>query len=1002
MRSFLPPALVLFFVLFINSLSPAQNESWIGDNGSGSLTSQRQLKKWNHQNELLVRAAEPLAAMANWLGGQSYPYARINQAWSLILNTQQEDILRGGASLKINEIAWNDQVLGMNIFASVLESSAGCVTHAMDTRTTGKALVVYNPVAIQREDVVEATLQYPEGAPENIAVTGPDGVDLPFQVTNRTKNSISLIILAKVPAIGLICLDIHPVKTQTEIKSSLVAGTGFIENEYYKVSVNAIGDISGILDKKINKELLSAPARLEFLQEHPEHNPALNMDWSDRKNPPVGFVDGNPRITLAELGPVKASLKIERTGWNSEFTQFITLYSGEAGKQVIFKNIINWQSKGVCLKASFPLSVSNRTATYYTGSGTIDRSVNNKDHFEFPTRNWIDLTDKSGTYGISLLNESIFGSDFPNEKTLRLTLLYTPGANVSHDQSTQDWGTHEIVYSLFGHKGDWSTGKPDFQSQFLNQPLLAFQVPSHPGFLGKSFSILKISSPQVDVKALKNAESGGMVIVRLQEMTGKDVVNAMVSLPGKILSAYETDGQEHKTGDAEIKDGKLVLNMKPFDSRSFALKLEPPVEKENEPVSFKMPLDYNEDVLSNDKNWKNGAFCPGGSAIPAELFPDLVKADGVEFKMGSRGDSQNNALSCRGQKIIVPKNGNFNHLYILASADSDTNGIFRIGDAKKVQKIQGYCGYIGQYDKRTWDHLGRIKSLEPGFIKRDEVVWYASHMHKDSADQPFHYGYLFKYEFGITPFTRYIQLPENPTIKIFAITLSDQPADHAVPVQPLYDDFSGRKTFSLKIEKRIVSEDFIPKAKIIAADNLSGKELPCKVSMNDYADMHSPNGVTVKYYYSGVEKIKGTLPPQGEVISSYTDGMFDLLPSDSVKDVWFHQGEGRLILDLQGSLAIDSIHLFSTLDTKRGPQVFSIWSSDKKLLPKITGDPAVAGWSCLARSVPPEVTDNGKILYTVIPDAKNPLTCRYLLWVSEESWHGPCYFREIDVFEKQK
>ena len=194
----------------------------------------------------------------------------------------------------------------------------------------------------------------------------------------------------------------------------------------------------------------------------------------------------------------------------------------------------------------------------------------------------------------------------------------------------------------------------------------------------------------------------------------------------------------------------------------------------------------------------------------------------------------------------------------------------------------------------------------------------------------------------------------------------------------------------------------IPKAKIIAASSHNLNDLPLKVTMKDYADLHSPNGVTVKYFYSGTEKIQGIIPIQGQIISSYNDGMFDLLPSDSVKDVWFEQGEGRLVMDLQNSLSIDSIHVFSTLDTKRGPQVFSLWTSDKKDQLSLTGDPKAGGWTYIARSSPPDIDDNAKIVYTIIPNKETPLSCRYLLWISEESGHGPYYFREIDVFEKQK
>ena len=70
-----------------------------------------------------------------------------------------------------------------------------------------------------------------------------------------------------------------------------------------------------------------------------------------------------------------------------------------------------------------------------------------------------------------------FGSDKPNDNTLRLTLLYTPGVRNNYmDQATQDWGRHDIVYGLYGHEGDWRQGQSEWQARRLNQPLVAFEV----------------------------------------------------------------------------------------------------------------------------------------------------------------------------------------------------------------------------------------------------------------------------------------------------------------------------------------------------------------------------------------------------------------------------------------------------------------------------------------------------------------------------------------------
>lgn len=969
---------------------------------AGSLTSQAYMKRWNRKNEQLAQAAEPLALAANWLGGLNYPQGVLNQAWWLVLGSQMHDILPGTCIPRAYEFAWNDEVLAMNLFASQLQTSAGVVIRAMDTRTTGKAVVVYNPLPIQREDVVEADISYPEGVPEFISVLDPDSKERPFQILGKTKFSIKILFLANLPSMGLTCFDVQTPKNAGAEKNTLITGVNFLENEYYKVVINTNGDVFSIIDKKLNKEMLSAPSRMEFLKEHPEYWPAWNMDWKDRKNPPIGFVDGSPKITLVEKGPVRVSFRIKRTGRNSGFIQYIRLAAGEAGKRIEFWNLVDWQSKGVSLKASFPLTASNNMATYNLGLGTFERPTNEEKKYEVPSREWFDLTDKSGNFGVSVLEDSKFGSDKPNDKTLRLTLLYTPVTNFYHDQATQDWGSHEFTYGLYSHKGDWRTGKSEWQGRSLNQPLKAFQVSNHPGFLGKSFSILQVNTSQVDIRAIKKAESGKEIIIRLQELFGKDASKVEVSMVWKITSAFEVDGQERKIGDATINNGKLTVDLTKYAIRSFAIQIEPPAEKMAEPSGIPIPLTYNQDVVSSDRNKKNGRFTENGYALPAELFPEKLTMDGIVFTFGNKADGQNNVLACQGQKIPLPKVVNYNRIYILAAATRDTNVTFKAGESKKNVRVQCYTGKIGQFDLRLWDKFGRIKGLETGFIKRDEVAWFATHVHKDTVNIPYQYAYIYKYAMDVSPAAGYLQLPNNESVKIFAISLADNPYDQIQPVQSLYDDFSGRKRFPLVLEKRIVSENMMPTAKLEYVRKRNLNDLPYKVTMKDYCDMHMPNGVIVKYFYSGTEKIKQNQPEQGMMINSINDGMFDLLPEDSLKDVWFEKGEGRIVMDLQKSIDIDSIHIFSVLDTKRGAPSFSFWISKSEDFPSVTGDPKPSEWQYVVSAPPADIWGNSKVVYTIIPEKEKPLTGRYLMWVSEESSHGPYYFREVDVFEKEK
>jgi alpha-mannosidase len=587
-------------------------------------------------------------------------------------------------------------------------------------------------------------------------------------------------------------------------------------------------------------------------------------------------------------------------------------------------------------------------------------------------------------------------------------MLYTPTTNFYHDQATQDWGIHEITYGIYSHKGDWRTGLSEWQGRSLNQPLRVFQAEQHPGFLGKSFSFAHSSVPQVDIRTIKKAENGKDVVIRLQELVGKDIQNMEITMASKILKAWEIDGQERLVGEATIKNGKLQVEIKKFAIRSFAIQLEPPLEKLEEPGSFPLPLAYDQDVVTSARNKKNGRFDEKGISIPAELFPETLMIDGIQFNFGPVADGRNNVLVCKGQKIILPKTGNFNHVYLLAAALTDTTGTFKSGSLKSTLRIQAYQGNIGQFDNRTWDKLGRMTGLQKGFIKRDEVAWVATHVHRDTLTIPYQFAYMFKYKLDASPAGGTLQLPDNESIKIFAISVADNPADQVQPAQPLYDDFTGRPALALNLAKSYVNENMAPAAKVTAYRNRNLALLPARLTMKDYADIHQPNGVTSSYFFSGADTtLTGSLTPSGSIsdgmnVPSINDGMYDLLPGDSINDKWSDTGEGRILMDLQQEIELDSMHLFTGQSTRRGGQSFSLWGATGEKTPEVKGDPKAAGWSFIAIAPPEDVWGNSKALYTVIPLPEKSKQYRYLLWVSEDTPHGPFYFREVDVFEKQK
>jgi alpha-mannosidase len=466
-------------------------------------------------------------------------------------------------------------------------------------------------------------------------------------------------------------------------------------------------------------------------------------------------------------------------------------------------NTIDWQTKERSLKASFPLAVANPKASYQIQVGALERGNNDPKKYEVPQHQWMDLTAPDASYGVAVLNDSKYGSDKPDDRTMRLTLVYTPGTRGGYrDQGTQDIGRHDIAYAIAPHAGDWRKGNVPWIAQRLNQPLIAFTAPAHAGPLGKSFALLKLSSEQVAVEALKKAEDSDEIVVRLKELTGKPASNVRVTSASPIAAAREVDGQESEVGAAKIESGALVTDLQPFHLRAFALKLGEAPARAATPDVQTVSLPYDIDAASTDANRADGDFDGQGRTLAAEQLPAKLECDGIGFAPGSTKDGEKNALVCRGQTINLP--AGYSRVYLLAAAiDGDQSATFKLGDKSITRTVQDWGGYIGQWDNRIWsaeqpetarEVQGEMCGLVPGFVKRDDVAWFCSHRHHPTNGNEFYqYCYLFKYGFDVPPGATSITLPGNDKVRVFAMSVAKNTHDAIAAAHPLYDTLEDHR-----------------------------------------------------------------------------------------------------------------------------------------------------------------------------------------------------------------
>jgi alpha-mannosidase len=765
-------------------------EMELTNHSAGSLTSQAYQKRWLRKEELLADAAEKASVAAEWLGARPYPLQRLNDAWTLVMGGHFHDIAAGTATPKSYEFAWNDDVIALNQFAGVLTNATEAVSAALDTETKGTPVVVFNPLNIEREDVVEARITFPNGMPDAVHVTAPDGKEVPSQLSNG-----KVIFVAKSPSVGYAIYDVQSGAGTASLESAPRVSETSLENQYYKVKLNSDGDVASIFDKALGRELLAAPARLAISYDNPEHWPAWNMDWDQEQAAPKAYVNGPAKFRIAENGPARVAIEVSREAAGSRFVQTISLSAGDPGKRVEFANAIDWNTKESNLKATFPMAASNQMATYNWDIGTIERPSAEPKKFEVPSHQWIDLTDTSGEFGATLLTDCKNGSDKPNDHTIRLTLIRTPGTRGGYaDQGTQDIGHHEFVYGIVGHAANWRQAQTDWQAQRLNAPLIAFETSKHGGELGREFSLLKVSNPRIRLLALKKAEQSDEIVVRLVELDGKPQSDVRVSFNAPITAAREVNGQEQPVGQATLNDGALVTAFSAYQPRTFAIRLAAPQAKVAAVRSVPIALPYNLVTASNDGTKSQGGFDGQGNSFPAEMLPPQISYDNVQFQLAPAKTGTPNAVVAKGQIIDLPA-GRHNRLYILAaSADGDQKGTFKLGDTYVDLNIQNWGGFIGQWDDRTWsskdtshDDYGEMTGVKPGYIKRAGLAWYCSHHHNASGQNvSYRYSYLFAYSVDVTSGVKTITLPDNDKIRILAMSLAEE-NPRVNPSQPLYD-----------------------------------------------------------------------------------------------------------------------------------------------------------------------------------------------------------------------
>ena len=534
---------------------------WVGElyleYHRGTYTSMARNKRDNRISEQLYESTEKVNSLAMLLG-KEYPAENINKNWENILLNQFHDILPGTSIKKVYDVTAEDY---KRIIGSGKEMLADGINYiAENISLKNKSVVVFNTLGFDRDDIVEFEV------PSDINM--PAVLDGNEEIECQLIDDGKAIFFAKgIPANGHKAFEI--IEATKSSSTNLTIEKNYIENKFFDIKINEEGNITSIIDKKSNREVLKEGQTANVLQAF-EDKPMDYDNWDidiyyDEK---MWLVNDVQHIEVIERGNVRSTLEIKRKFQDSTIIQKVYIYNDIP--RIDFDTNIDWKESQVLLKAAFPVDINSNEATYEIQYGNVKRPTHrntswDEARFEVCGHKWVDLSE--GNYGVSLMNNSKYGHDIL-DGVMRLTLLKSGIL----PNTTSDQEVHNFIYSIYPHTGDYKDAGTVKMAYNLNVPLYSKVEEAHEGSLESKSSLVKVDKDNVIIEVIKKAEDSDELVIRMYECHNMRT-NVTLEMISEIESVKECNLMETDISELSKDGSKVSFEMKPFEILTLKVKL---------------------------------------------------------------------------------------------------------------------------------------------------------------------------------------------------------------------------------------------------------------------------------------------------------------------------------------------------------------------------------------------------------------------------------------------
>ncbi|HJQ31300.1 MAG TPA: glycoside hydrolase family 38 C-terminal domain-containing protein [Pyrinomonadaceae bacterium] len=480
-------------------------------------------KQLNRRAERWLGQAEALSLAAGLQHGHAYPSAEYRAAWEKVLFNQFHDLLAGTALYSAYQDSRDQLGRACDTANTNRVEALESLARRVDTRTVAEgAAFVFNPLPWARKCLVEYhTEKIPGGNPWRAV---PEGV-VPvthMETADRQKVAIQwrpsdsmtqvyprVSAWVDVPAFGYKVL---------ELVHGTPPDTAPFNTEIFTVNERGFGISS--LKSADGRELLAAPLGLVVIS-----------DTSDTWGHGVQRFRqemGRPQFVSSQTiedGPVTRVTR-QRARWqNSEIVLDIAQFKAIDAVELRFT--IDWREREQILKLEVPVGLTSPRVFAKVAGGRIEREPNGE---EETYQDWVAVEGRAGAedYTVGLINNSTYSYDCLQGLLRTVLVRSAPFARhdpfqVPHNDANawQDQGRQERRFWLVRGRGAVGALELDRLAEEMQTPAEYVMDSAHEGTEPRERSFLSLSPGNVWVMALKRAERGDGVVVRLQERSGR-------------------------------------------------------------------------------------------------------------------------------------------------------------------------------------------------------------------------------------------------------------------------------------------------------------------------------------------------------------------------------------------------------------------------------------------------------------------------------------------------